>query len=372
MKTQTLHFHFLVESDFLVNTARQMHWFEDNETLANEMLQSFNGITEEQIQKILNGDSTITGWSVCEDKDCTQCKGLVRSHYVEQADENFKREINSRIEWLSKSMYKIGQYHISQSRIDEYLECVFEFHRKQRSEVEYLENEIQEFKKAIWLSYGMLVPSLERLPRTEREKDFFDKVNGYLDWAENEIKISLAEFRPLHELETILRDKISIKKTIEPISRNEKRAFGCVILAVPNPNQNYKIVEVNLEKAHLINYIQARDRGEKSINFTNSLDIEKNQILKRIENINKEMGRAHTKLMRSMGLNHSESGYYEPDTLEHFVNEAVQYCIIDNVCSFNKEISIPNKIRLELIGKSHNLAKIYYDDKLQEKEHKIR
>jgi len=127
-KTQTEHkteiikrLHMIVQADFIVNLARQGFWFEDREYWAKELLSSFQGIKEDQIDAVLNGNATVTGWSICEDKTCEQCKGLTQSHYEEIEDTKFKEEIKHRVEYLKDNFYKVGEIHVSKNVINEYL-----------------------------------------------------------------------------------------------------------------------------------------------------------------------------------------------------------------------------------------------------------
>lgn len=113
--------HMITQADFIVKTARQAFWYEDREYWAKDLLSSFEGITEQQITDILNGDATVTGWSICGKPECEQCKGLNQCTYVEQEDHVFKDEIKQRIKYLNENHYKIGEIHVSKNIVDDYL-----------------------------------------------------------------------------------------------------------------------------------------------------------------------------------------------------------------------------------------------------------
>ena len=82
----------------------------------------------------------------------------------------------------------------------------------------------------------------------------------------------------------------------------------------------------------------------------------------------KKTGQAHDLLMHSMGLRHTESGYYDPDWIEFYVNGVIQAFIMDHkFIDYDlegKEAKLPDEIRVEFPVKAKNVVDVYYDGKL--------
>src|SRR3989304_8227688 len=121
-KSKIEYLHFIVEGRFLQNHARQGFWFEDREEFAIKLLkEGLVGSTEEQVMNIINGDAILRGASICDRKDCSQCKGLEQITYTEQVDKEFRDEIRKRQLWLNDNYYKIGEHHVKKYKINEFI-----------------------------------------------------------------------------------------------------------------------------------------------------------------------------------------------------------------------------------------------------------
>ena len=113
--------HFLFEAKFIIDTARRMYWFEDNEKTAMELLSSISNLTEEMKTKLISADANMAGWGICEDKSCHQCKGLMPIRYIDKPNQKYKKIIEKRKQWLEQNYFKSGQFHIQKTQILDYL-----------------------------------------------------------------------------------------------------------------------------------------------------------------------------------------------------------------------------------------------------------
>jgi hypothetical protein len=67
--------HFIVQGEFITDLARNF-WLEGSLNKAFELLDQISPMTEAMALKILSGKLQIVGYSICEDHECSQCKGL--------------------------------------------------------------------------------------------------------------------------------------------------------------------------------------------------------------------------------------------------------------------------------------------------------
>jgi len=74
--------HFLVSGDFITDLARDIVR-EGNYAKALNMVQCFEGLDDGQCIAILAGKLRMSGWGICEDPKCKQCKGLEPLYLVE-------------------------------------------------------------------------------------------------------------------------------------------------------------------------------------------------------------------------------------------------------------------------------------------------
>jgi len=378
-KVETLH--FIVDGKFLEEHCRRLYWFEDNEKGAFKILkEGLIGITDEHVMKVINGDAVLNGSSICDRKDCTQCKGLKQLSYSEIDDTEFKLEITKRRLWLHENTFKIGQYHIEKKLIRDY----FEIYQKTLIENEHLDEEEYEqllqtvriFRESIWSVTAHRLPSADYIPEKDSRNYLFTQdMNYFLKNSEAIISQGIDNGRFGQSIiDEILRSVVVVKEPTESkVEKKKVKAEGCTLLVVPDPTNNYKYKKINIAKEQLLNYLQERSRGERAMKFTLNMDLDKEKVLKRYENLTKAMGLVHQKLMESMNLKHSQSGIYPRSMLEFFVNEAVQYFVLKTTFWHEGKTleKLPDEIKL-VLPKNHGYVDVYVDGKLVDEKRDLR
>lgn len=362
----------LTESDFIVGLAREGYWFEDNEKWAVNLLEAFQGITKDQIFAILNGDAIITGWDTCDDKNCTQCKGKTRSHYVEKSDEKLKNKINKRKLWLDETYFKIGQHHVEKQLVYDLIERVQKLiHDQNQSYVDIVEEDVEAIKKSFFTRSSHRYPSPDYIPRTgSYEYDYILTINDFL----NNLQTTMTKTYPNFSKRKFLEQyKVIQKELKEPSKLKLQRAEGCVLFLIPDPKYKYKEIGYNVSKEFLLAFIKERSRGEKAMKFTLSMDLDKEMVLKRYKNLMKNMAYAHERLMESVGLWHSETGHYANTTVEYFLNEAILWYVYQVTIHNDAEIlkELPKEIKLKL-PKNHGYGIMSINGKVKDRYHDLR
>lgn len=377
IKTESLH--MIVDGQYLEDLTRQLYWFEDNELGAVTILkEGLRGITDRQVINIINGDAVLRGSSICDNKKCSQCKGLKRLTYNENEDKKFKLEITKRKLWLHENTYKIDQYHIRKETIREYLQM---FNRNLNLEdddklrLEYTER-ARIYRKAIWSTNCYQIPNADFIPEKGSRDYIFTKImSSFLKGVENEIIKAFEEKGYAEKVIEEILNKITVIKepTVSKVRKQPVKGEGCTVIKVPDPTNNYKYKSINIPKEQLLNYLKTRSRGEVSLKFTLNLDLDKDKVLKRYKNLQKQMGLVHEKLMDSMNLGHSDSGIYPRQTLEFFVNEAVQFFVLrTSIWHEGKTLDkLPDEIKLKL-PPNHGYVDVYVDGKLVEEKRDLR
>ena len=189
-----------------------------------------------------------------------------------------------------------------------------------------------------------------------------------------EQRFAIAGFLADVEIEKIQKE---IRVVNEPLSSKFKpkpmRAEGSTMITVPDPEDNYKYKSINIPKEHLLNYLRQRARNERAMKFTLNLDMDKEKVLKRYKNLQKEIGNIHELLMESMNLRHSNSGIYPRDIIEYFVNEAVQFFVLRTTYwEEGKSLKkLPDEIKL-VLPPNHGYADVYVDGELAEEKRDLR
>jgi len=376
IKTESLH--FIVDGEFIQDHSRQLYWFEDAEKSAINVVGCLTGITTLQIMNIINGDAILRGSSICKKKNCSQCKGLKSISYTEQEDKNFKKEIIKRRLWLHENKYKIDQYHISKEVVEDYLEVYAEGLNPDPSEDDYDEliNKVKVFRESFWHTTVHRIPNIDFIPEKDSPDFIFNNViNTYLKRVEREIREALDDNKSLETtIKNILkRIEVIQEPTSSKIKKQTVRGTGCTLLVVPDPENNYKYKKINIPKEQLLNYLNTRSRGERSLKFTLNMDIDKEKVLKRYENLTKAMGLVHEELMHSMNLRHSSSGIYPRDMVEYYVNEAVQYFVLKTTIWHDGDSleKLPNEIKLKL-PPNRGYVDVYVDGKLVDEKRDLR
>lgn len=378
-KVETLH--FIVDGKFLEEHCRRLYWFEDNEQGAFKILkEGLIRITDEHVMKIINGDAVLNGSSICDRKDCKQCKGLERLSYSEIDDTEFKLEITKRRLWLHENTYKIGQYHIGKNLIRDYLKIynksLLANNYDDEEEYDRLNDTVRIFRESIWSVTAHRLPSVDYIPEKDSRNYLYTQdVNHFLKNSEALIADAVDK-RGTGEkvIDEILKSIRVVKESTESkVVKKQVKAEGCTLLIVPDPTNNYKYKRINIAKEQLLNYLKERSRGERSMKFTLNMDLDKEKVLKRYENLTKAMGLIHQKLMESMNLKHSKSGIYPRSMLEFFVNEAVQYFVLkttfwDEGKTLEK---LPDEIKL-VLPKNHGYVDVYVDGKLVDEKRDLR
>lgn len=376
IKTESLH--MIVDGEFIQDHCRQLYWFEDNEEGAYKILkEGLRGITNNQVMNIINGDAILRGSSICKKKNCRQCKGLKQISYSIVEDTDFKLEITKRKLWLHETNYKIGQYHISKYIIRDYLEKLREFINQDDDDEDYHKTQdiLRIHRESIWHNTSHRIPSTDYIPdKDSRDYKFTTQMNYFLKDVERQIRNALDENQDVDKLiKEILLGITIFKETTSKVKLKPVKAIGCTVLKIPDPKNNYRYKSINIQKEHLLNYLDTRSRGERSLKFTLNLDMDKDKVLKRYENLTKAMGLVHEKLMKSLNLNHNPSGIYSRNTLEFFVNEAVQFFVLrTSIWHEGKTLEkLPDEIKLKL-PPNHGYVDVYVDGKLVEEKRDLR
>ncbi len=374
--------HFIVGGKWLMEQARTRYWFEDAEESGYNLLkEGLQGISDEHVMMILNGDAYLIGDSICGKKDCTQCKGLEQLAMVAKPDEKYKVEITKRLLWLNENHYKVGQFHVRRKQITDYIEEMLRNHTLENKGLEDKLAESNEYlvllRKGFWGSQCYGYPSPDYIPKEGSiDYKFNETINPFLkkleyftknkDTWESTFDDILNEFMVDYQ---VLK---STKSDFLPIQTLHK---DMITITVPNPEDKYKQKSIVVEKAHIANYMVQRLRGEKSMKFTRSLEatLSKDNILKRFKNLQKQQGMAHERLMESMNLEHSYTGHYPNSQYEYYVNEAVQWFVLNCIVGKTEIVSLPNRIELKLKSKKDKrTVTIIVDGKEEERELKLR
>lgn len=367
--------HMIVGGEFIQNIARQRFWFEDAETAARNLLKySLDGITDEQVAKIINGDAQLTGNSICDDTNCEQCVNYRKDgpiKFIEKPDNKFKKEITNRLLWFNEGHYKVGEFHIPKRKVYDYITMLARCYKGHTDPNE--SDEVQIARRSFWAAGGYRYPSPKYMPR-EGSQDyiFAETIDDFLDEIQDHVQEMYDKYMsPYHvadDLEKILLVKYAeIKQTETPFKPKDYLHTGYIQVKVPDPKLDYEYRTIILDKAHLLNYLHSREIGTRALKFTKSLEtrLGKDGVLDRYKNIQKNMGDAHAKLMESVHLEHSDSGVYSPSTCEYYFNEIVQWFVLDNLwISEEHPISkLPDQITLELPD-NHGYGILYVDGKL--------
>ncbi len=368
--------HMIVDGKFLEQHSRQCYWFEDREKYSMKLLkEGLVGITDDQVMKIIEGNAQLDGSSICDKKDCRQCKGLKQISYTETEDIKFKNEIIKRKLWLNDNCFKIGEFHISKHLIRDYLsELAYYSKMEARDEVSELNEEnLAVLRDSLWTVTSHRLPSRDYIPdKGSIDYDFTRVMNDFVNSIERRFRE--IGFFAEGEIEKVEHEIRSFKEPLESkVELKVQRAEGSVLLIVPDPQDNYKYKRINLSKEHLLNYLSERSRGEQSMKFTLSMDLDKDKVLERYKNLQKQMGQVHTLLMESMNLHHIDSGIYPRNCIEFFVNEAVSYYVLrTSIWEDDKELKkMPDEIKLRL-SKNRGYVDVFVDGKLSEEKRVIR
>lgn len=99
--------HFIIDGEFLTDLIRSKV-LAQNLTVAYEIISEIKPIpTNEQIKKILSGDMTFKGCTVCDNPECEQCKGKTCIILVEQEDIKYKKELQQHKQILKEVFVEI-------------------------------------------------------------------------------------------------------------------------------------------------------------------------------------------------------------------------------------------------------------------------
>lgn len=370
-KTESLH--FLVEGKWLQDMARQGYWFEDNESYGIKLLkESLVGITDEQVMAIINGDASLVGWSICDDKNCTQCVGLNQIQMIQESDHKFKTEITKRRLWLNETNFKIGQHHIEKNLIlefiQEYIKSIIE---QDAIFADVINRRVEDIKRTFFTRGSHRYPSPDYMPEKDSyEWDYIKTINNFL----NSLTTTIKQQYPNFDEDEFLQGYRVIKENLsEEITPKLMKTEGSVLFIVPHPDRNYKMVGFNVPKEFLLTFIKERERGEKSMRFTMSLDIDKEKTLERYKNLTKNIFYAHEQLMHQLGLRHSETGVYPNSMVEYFLNEALLWYVYQVIYhNDDKELKkLPQEVKLQL-PENHGYGIMSIDGEIIEEKHDLR
>ena len=367
MKTRTMH--MMTEGASIANLAIQGYNFEENEELAVKLLkEGFVGISDKQVMNILNGDAVVSGWSICDDSECDQCKGLSAITYEEKEDVKLKTKIQNHKLWLNKEHFKVGQFYIRKKQVEDYCKVRIKYTQNR----DLYEEDMEIMKNSFWSSNQHRRPSENYMPR-EGSLDwlfsnaivpFIDEINQLTD------KLVPHDNRSIYEVLDTLGEKHSVlNEDLESsIVPKGVRAEGCILVTVHDDKD--KPMSFNLEKAMYLQYVDARRSSIRKQKITMSQDIEKAKVMKRFAQYEKTVGYAHKAMMKSMNLYHSESGSYSTQShpIEHDVNGLLRWYMWKiTIHNDDKEItSIPNELTLSVDGDA------YVDGKLVEEKIDLR
>ncbi len=318
MNTKTIDLTFSIEGKWLMDTARRMYWFEDNETFGKKLIKDgLIGITDEQVKSIIDGDAILKGWA----------RKNEHILFVKIEDKKFKKEIINRRLWLNENYYKIGEFHVNKKLIDQYIERYFYCQSAIQRYDDYQDDQLDLFRNSIWVGSGYKIPSVDYIPEKDSANYRFTKtINNFLREIESRIRnsdpldvVKVTE-QITNEIKVI---KEELKSKIKKL--NYSRQEGCVLFIIPDPENKKKKKYYNVDKGLILTFIDERNRGERAMKFTLSMDLDKEKTLKRYQALNKNIAYAHKKLMESLNLWHSESGYYRKDQDEFYIDQLVTW-----------------------------------------------
>jgi len=121
MEHKTLH--FTVDSEGVVEFARERYWFQDAKNHGVRILNCFIGIEPYQITRILEGDATLK-------EDSSRGNKI---YYFEESDEEFKQRLKDCVAYNKRSefnYYYFGGTKVSRELVDEYANHVVKRLRK--------------------------------------------------------------------------------------------------------------------------------------------------------------------------------------------------------------------------------------------------
>jgi hypothetical protein len=368
IKTETLH--MIVDGEFLQDFARQRYWFEDAESHGYKILkEGLRGIADEQVLDIIHGRAGLKGSSICSNSECSQCKGLEEITLVQEPDTKFQMEIYERIIWLNKKCYKVGEQHISKKLVLEYAEELIAKQLCYARKSEYYSQEyLDSVRRAFWNTNAMPYPSPKFMPQQGTQQYIFtEQVEDFLEKLEDFIKHDLSHFAVgVFEDEFLVNYKVTeTESSFTP--KKFARGEGMILVTVPDPNVEGRLTDdktftVNMPIEHLLNYLDERKRGTRSMKFTQSLQerLEKEKVLKRYKKLEENQAHAHTLLMNSMSLRHVQTGIYHDGMVEYYVNGIIQYFVYksdmtdileDMIKDIPKELKLTADMKLIADGK---------------------
>ncbi|MHA1170118.1 MAG: hypothetical protein ACTSRU_19990, partial [Candidatus Hodarchaeales archaeon] len=79
--------HFIVTGKFITDFAREA-WTEGDMKRAYSTVRQINGLREEDFIPLFTGKKKLIGASICEDPDCSQCKGLSPIQLIKDEDQS--------------------------------------------------------------------------------------------------------------------------------------------------------------------------------------------------------------------------------------------------------------------------------------------
>lgn len=353
---QTLH--MMAEADGICNLARQAYNFEENEAWGFKLLKDgFGGISDEQVMSIINGDAMLTGWSICDDVKCTQCKGLNGITYIKKEDKDFKLEVQNHKLYVNTKYFKIGQFLIKKDLINEYAKTRLLYTRNRAEDL--FVNDMEMVRNSFWSTTQHQRPSENYMPRegdlnylfSKTIVPFIDELNMIID------NLTPLDARMIYEVMEKLEVKYAvIKDKLESEFKPKgERAEGCVLITVYDESD--LPISFNLEKALYLTYIKARMSSYRKQKITMSQDIDKEKVMKRFKQYEKTVGYAHKEMMESINLHHSESGHYSAIDypIEHDVNGILQWYMYElTIHNDDKNIkSLPNEMMLTAEGDAY-------------------
>ncbi|MCV0393693.1 MAG: hypothetical protein K5790_10465 [Nitrosopumilus sp.] len=368
-------FHFEIEGAWLMEMSRTRYWMEDDKEGGFKLLkESLTGISDEQVQSILDGNSILTGWGICDDPKCEQCIGKECVKQVFEEDAKWKLEILKRKLWLNENYYEVGGFIVNKDLVANYIEQYQELHHmyhKNSDDTMEQEHYVSVIKKSFWTTNAHRYPSPEYMPK-EGSYDYRYSVAiaSFLKVLECYLQSDESFGLEVEEVEERFMKQYSVIKEplVQEFTPKKVRAETHVLFTVPDPKNNYKKKTFSVEKAMMIHFLDARSRGEQAMKFTQNLNLEKDKVLKRYQKLDENIRYAHKQFMEALSLGHSSTGHYPDNVIECYVNTILQRWMYSNMhedFSVEKPSSFPNEIELKLPS-NKGYGRIFYDGKLVE------
>lgn len=366
------------DGKWLMDFARRRYWYEDAEQHAISILECLSGITKKQIMSIINGDVQLTGDS------------NIGITIVEKPDKKFQKEIKKRTLWLSQNYYKVGEFHVSKSKIHDYfihLQFLKEINTNKgvTAPEAYVKHQ-KEIKKILFDSifHDVSIKPLkdDMVPKKDtRQYDFATALQDFIgnefekifednnlqfkvyDKMDEQVNMSITEFEiqtglnrfdmltgiPEKESKRIFVQNFMLKKTM--------KKEDVVVFNVHDPKSPKKLVKIQVPRVLLDNYLNSMAHSDFITKYSFARDLSTEEMVEKLKITDGAKGDAHDRIYHYLGLDKSEN--HNDENIAFYFQEGLEkwWTVTDYYNDKNTVPSIINIIRDNKAKRSMDKAK---------------